>query len=316
MKENKRGESPILIIRWSETCNNKCVMCSLNGGDKKEESVAFENILEQLREGRENRHTNVEFTGGEPTFRPRLDEAMAYAKKIGYTQIGISTNGRMLGDRVFSENLVKNGMTDATIALHGPNAETHEKITNSPGSFAEISAGLENLKELNVHVSIDSVLCRLNVDVFEKIGDFLLEKGIDNWSISDLVPDGRGRDDYKKLAVDPEDLEGFGKRILPVLTKFSYAGIFNFSRCIFPAELPPRIVFFEIKKKMENWDMQGKAGRYSKEKTAYKDFYKKPFSGCDRCGYRDDCGGFWTDYLNIYGEEPILKIARENGFSK
>jgi molybdenum cofactor biosynthesis enzyme MoaA len=137
-EKDKRGEASILIIRWSETCNNRCVICSLCGGDKKEETVLFEDILKQLDEGRKVHHENVEFTGGEPTMRPRLDEAIAYAKKIGYRQIGLSTNGRLLADQVFSQNLVDNGLTEATIALHGPDAATHDRVTNSPGSFDEI----------------------------------------------------------------------------------------------------------------------------------------------------------------------------------
>jgi MoaA/NifB/PqqE/SkfB family radical SAM enzyme len=289
-------------------------MCSLCGGDKESESVLFEDILKQLDEGRKIKHENVEFTGGEPTVRPHLDEAVAYAKKVGYRQIGLSTNGRLLADRAFAKKLVDGGLTDVTIALHGPDAATHDRITSSPGSFEEIIVAIKNLKDFGVRINIASVFCRLNAHNFEKIGSLLLKQGnIEHWSISDMVPDGRGQAAYQDLAVSPEDLARFGAKIISVLVKFPYAGIFNFSRCVFPKEIPQKIIFFDIRKKMDNWDMEGKAGRYAKEESAYKDVHKKFFSECERCPERGTCGGFWSDYIEIYGEKPLSEMAKNSG---
>jgi MoaA/NifB/PqqE/SkfB family radical SAM enzyme len=283
-------------------------MCSRQGGDKGKRIVPFDNILRQIKEGYPE-HTVIEFTGGEPTVRPKLAEAIHYAKKIGYTKISISTNGRQLGNLSYAKKLVASGLTFATIALHGPDSKTHDAITRHPGSFKDLMAGIENLQRLNVQVLIASVLCRLNASVFHNIPRILISLGINSWSISDIVPESRGNVNYNLLAVDPEILARFGREILPFLEKFSYVAIFNFSRCVFPVSLPKNIQFFDIEKRLELCDIQGKSGRFRMESNQYVDTNKSRLPVCEKCRYGKQCGGFWTEYIKKYGPQPILKIV-------
>ncbi|MDD4931115.1 MAG: radical SAM protein [Candidatus Colwellbacteria bacterium] len=304
----------MIFVRWANRCNNNCEMCSLHSDDSRDESMSFEEAAEFTIKNIDE-YSNIEFTGGEPTIKEGLLELVALAKKTGYDKICISTNGRRLSDENFCHALAENGLNVVTFALHGHNAETHERMSRVIGSFEESMEGIKNvLNEPTMALAITSVLSRHNHETFSEIGKMLIEMGVKQWSISDLIPDGRAQDIYDSLSLSPSEMGKSLAEAIPLFPGFYQVGIFNFSRCFFPEELYRNVAFFDTKAKADLWDIEGKEGRYEKEGEVYHDFHKTYLGICEKCPAYETCGGVWKRSLELYGPSEMEKIARVNGF--
>ncbi len=307
------NENAVTIIRWANKCNNRCVMCSVHSGADRAEELTFEEAKEQIRKNAPD-HRHIEFTGGEPTVREGVIDLIKFAKECGYKQIGISTNGRRLANKEYSDALVGAGLNYATIAVHGHDAETHEKMTDAKGSFEEGVQGIKNLLATGATVSVASVMNRFNHQTFHKIGELLLDIRVSFWAISDLIPDGRAKDIYEELCVSPREKEQSLLETVPVFMGVANVSIFNFPRCYLPQELPKHVFFFDTKSKMELWNVKGVDGKYKKEGDVYQDVHKAYIPMCLDCSKYESCGGFFKKELELFGPEEAEGVARRNGF--
>src|SRR5680860_186576 len=88
-------------VRLSFACDNACVFCGQDGHPDTPElgGDALENLdlghLAQLRE----RHDELTFIGGEPALDARLPKAIASARGLGFSAIGLQTNGWALATK-------------------------------------------------------------------------------------------------------------------------------------------------------------------------------------------------------------------------
>ena len=74
-------------------------------------------VKQDLELARKNGAEKIVFTGGEPTIRKDILNLVAYAKKIGFSDILIITNGRMCSYPEFMDKLVANGLTSLCFSL-------------------------------------------------------------------------------------------------------------------------------------------------------------------------------------------------------
>ena len=85
------------ILYIAERCNQKCVFCLEENGEWAEfidpSTVEVFGVLDRLR-GLGGEH--ITFMGGETFFRKDLDRIIAHAKEVGYTRVGVTTNGTVL----------------------------------------------------------------------------------------------------------------------------------------------------------------------------------------------------------------------------
>ncbi len=303
------------LVRWSNKCNNRCAMCSLRCMDgENAEVMPYEEAKNIVRRNSEE-YSRIEFTGGEPTVDDRILELVALARQVGYTDIGVGTNGRRFSDKVFCDGIIEAGLTRATIALHGHDAEVHEKITSIPGSFNETTLGIRNLLESSkVIVSVVSVLNRMNYATYHKIGELVSSLGVSQWGIADLVPDGRAYDNYDELSLTPIEAYDVIQKTKEIFGHLGSINIFNFSRCFFPKELERNVEFFDTRTKAEFWKNDGIEGRMSEDNGIYRDKQKVYLPFCLECSYYKDCGGFWTKNVETYGLSGIKEVALKNKF--
>lgn len=135
-------------LGWA--CNNDCVFCGEQ--ERREHSreigmfrIAGEQVKADLLRYRRAGYNHVTFLGGEPTIRKDILELVKLARMLGYRNVFLTTNGRRLGDREFLRALLKAGLTDVCVSVHGPDPATHDALTQRPGSFAQAEAALANL---------------------------------------------------------------------------------------------------------------------------------------------------------------------------
>ena len=145
MAEARRVE---INLGWA--CNNDCVFCGEQ--ERRERSrdagmfhISGEKVRADLARYREEGFDHLTFLGGEPTIRKDIVELVRTARRLGYRNVFLTTNGRRLGDRRFLRRLLRAGLTDVCVSLHGPDAETHDGLTRRAGSFAQAEKALLNL---------------------------------------------------------------------------------------------------------------------------------------------------------------------------
>src|SRR5690606_3931483 len=77
--------------------------------------------------GPNDRHDEISFVGGEPALDPRLPELIEQARGLGFSAIGLQTNGqRLAADRPLFDRLVGAGLRDLHLSIHAPTAEAHD----------------------------------------------------------------------------------------------------------------------------------------------------------------------------------------------
>ena len=141
-------------------------MCS-NTGDK---SLFFRDTEELLRRARFLRDTGfrrVVVTGGEATIHPGFWTVIEWLSANGITW-DINSHGRSFSTPGFAERAVGNGLQRAIVSLHSFDAPTSAAIFGVSEEAHEGSvAGIRALVEAGVHVMLNCVISRLNLDQLE-----------------------------------------------------------------------------------------------------------------------------------------------------
>lgn len=200
---SRAAEGRRVEVHLGTLCNNRCAFC-MSGveRDHKEPWAALDRVKEELRHFRAEGCRAAGFLGGEPTVYPRILEAVAYAKGLGYDRISICTNGTRLSDPAFCAELAEAGLTRVTLSVHSHRAEVEDgPMTRVPGNLARKLAGLKNLTALRAKglladgIALNPVLSRLNMDELEEYVAFFGALGLDDIRFNFIWPQGAALDD-------------------------------------------------------------------------------------------------------------------------
>jgi MoaA/NifB/PqqE/SkfB family radical SAM enzyme len=147
-------------------CNNSCRFCDQEAA--RLQNLPAPDLKPLIQEAVDRGAQRITFCGGETTVAPQqLVEGAREARRLGVEDLGIFTNGRMLGYEKLTSGLIKLGVGRFDISLHGVNQLTHEWITQVPGSFLQTLSGIRETRRLGAEVTIHMVLLRSN---FRQLG--------------------------------------------------------------------------------------------------------------------------------------------------
>jgi len=181
VKERKTKNGPRLSrrgeIRMGFRCNARCGFCYYKDllDNPKDKEPKTEKIFQQLRSLRVNGASEVEFTGGEPTIKPDLWKAVAYAKELGFVNVSLVTNGIRLAKRAQLERLADSGLNDILFSVHGHTAELHDQHTSIPGSFEKLLEAISHAKALGLRVRTTTTITSQNHLFLETLTGFLID---------------------------------------------------------------------------------------------------------------------------------------------
>ncbi len=169
--------SPRMICYTGFKCNLRCRFCyyleSLESNCANDRTTA--QIRRQLKIGRWLGKTQVEFTGGEPTIRGDFPELVAYARRLGYREIGLITNGIRMAQADYCRELRDAGINDILFSFHSYDPEIHDWLTRLSGSHAKMSAAVRNAQDLGMPFRFNSVVTAANCHVLNEHMEFLLK---------------------------------------------------------------------------------------------------------------------------------------------
>lgn len=276
-------------------CNNDCAICMLSKVKSSLPVIGFDRynkaLIDIMRDGR---FQNLILSGAEVTTFDALDSYIQCAAALGWFQkIQIQTNGRRLSDVAYLKHLIRCGVNEFFVSIHGFE-ETHDAATRIPGSFKQTLTGLQNLSGYDANVITNTVLTRRNLPEIIRFVSFLCEQRVSEIHLWNYFPmEGT---DSRDLIVAFNDLI----QLLPELHSLVRASgkalvIKSFPLCL-PAEPP---IYFDSVFPV----------------TILPDLFWREFGKCGfgKCVHRDtgacntvECWGMSGAYLLKYGDERSL----------
>lgn len=183
-------------IALTYRCQNNCVFCYASAGDRgnREGEMSADQvkrIIDAIVD--DARVPTLSFTGGEPTVRPDLPELVSYASSRGL-RVNLITNGIICGNKNYVQKLKKSGLKSAQVSLEAVDEDLHNRIVQNPGAYRATLKGLENLVEAGIHTHTNTTLCGPNIEHFPRLIDFLVEMGMEYFSMNMVIRTGGGVD--------------------------------------------------------------------------------------------------------------------------
>jgi len=287
-------------------CNNHCLFCVQ--GDKR--NFCFhktkKEIDSSLKEAYEQGNKEVVFTGGEPTLHPNFLEIIKYAKKLGFREIQIQTNGRLFAYKDFCLKTIQAGATQFSPALHGHNAKIHDFLTNAKGSFDQTTEGIKNLKSFDQYVLTNTVITSKNAKHLPQIAKILVDLRVNQFQFAFIHLGGTAFKNKDWITPKKSEIMSYVKKGLNVGIKANkkvmteaipYCLMKGYENYIAEKVIPPSVVY--------------DAGFVVKDYHKYrKDKGKSKGPNCRKCKYFDVCEGPWKEYPEIYGWDEFHPIKK------
>lgn len=283
-------------IKIHFNCNNHCDFCAQGHKRKFIKPKTLQEIQKILTDAQKNNIEGVVFTGGEPCLHPDIIECIKTASELGFKDIQLQTNARMLSDFNFCKKLKLAGLTEVGPSLHGSKPQIHNKLTHSK-SFHQTVAGIINSKKLGLKVITNTVITSLNYKDLPDIAKLLVYLKVDQFQFAFIHIVGTAWENRKwivpkKTIIMPyvyKALDYGIKSKIPCYTEaIPYCLMKGYENCIAERIIPDGPVA-DANFYLEDYT------KYRKEKGKIK--HKK----CKKCYYYNICEGPWKEYPEIYG---------------
>ena len=164
------------ILDIQNGCNQACVFC-LEDDDSRpvlgNPTIAEVKVL--IADLRERGASHITFMGGETFFRKDLGSIIGEARRIGFTRIGVTTNGSILSKIGYLRKQVEAGLDFIEFSLHGHNAEVANAIARRADAFARQAIALAQIDALAVPTIFNVVICEENKDHLLDIARYVVE---------------------------------------------------------------------------------------------------------------------------------------------
>jgi len=293
------------------TCNNNCWFCSemLNKGKP---NIPTNDVKNELLNSRKNGVQRIVFTGGEPTVRPDIVELVSYAKFLGFQEIFIITNGRMLFYKEFARRLAKAGLTHILFSLHAPRAEIHDFLTQSPGSFEQTVQGIKNMVNVGkVVVENNTVITQKNYRYLPELAELLIGLGVSYYEFilvnpitirycfgsrfGEFVPQLHKIEKYVHKALDI----GIKRGIWCTAEGIPLCYMKGYEKHVTELNMVPERMILGPSRAVPD------VNKSRIEKSKIKG------EKCKKCRYYLICEGIWGHYAEYYGTGELKPIAGE-----
>jgi MoaA/NifB/PqqE/SkfB family radical SAM enzyme len=290
------------------SCNNRCAFCLDRQLAPAVADKSASRLRQELARARRAGADSLDLLGGEPTLRGDLPDLVRYARGLGFRRVLITTNGRMLCYRPLAASLVRAGVTEFRISLHGHSAALHDSLTGVPGSFLQLAAGMDNLRGLGYRrLSVNTTVVAANFRFLPKIMARAGSLGASTINlIYGFVPGAGYRDMVPRLS----EAAPFVRRCLRPGNCVEAVRLVNWPvPCAFP----------RVTGVQEDYKTTEKAYLRLKQSAGYAraDLAKKWRTAwapaCSSCAARPGCSGICADYLEAYGSDGVRPLLLRKG---
>lgn len=299
-----------LVLFTGYSCNSKCSFCiDLHKRDIPDKST--EQILAEIFRAKKQGVEYIEFIGGETTVRPDFFPMIRAAKKLGFQDIVVVTNGRMLSYPEFARETVEAGVTDLVFSIHGHDAELHDRLTAAPGSFEELLKGISNVRKMGFkRVFANCTIVQQNVPHLPDIGRLFLDLKIHHVEFIFVDPTyGGGFMYFDSLVPKISEAAPYMRQTLDLGRKHGirdwtvrYVPLCHFEDYLDQISEIREVELFHTRHwapEFTNNDVGASRPVYGRQKT----------ERCKGCSLFDRCEGIWIEYLKRFGDEELRPVG-------
>ena len=312
MSDQRAAGPPIrhLDIKLSYACNNNCIHCVV--ADQREAAIrtrgrdfrTAREVVSDLEAARRRGFELVTFTGGEPTLRKDLPLLVRTALSMGL-RVGLQTNARVLSVASARDPLCGLGVR-FVVALHGPDASVHDRVTRAPGSFEQTHRAIEALARAGEKVTGKVVISRGNVATLQAIAEVLLHAGVRRANFT--FPHGLGNAAKDFTGVVPRLSEVIGplRDAVSVLREAGAEVVTEAIPLCVLGDLAPLAseTFYRERVRSEVRQLDQGPRDWSRDRVQEG---KAKGSACGDCALDPRCEGVWKEYLEAYGDRELGK---------
>ncbi|MDE2142447.1 MAG: radical SAM protein [Elusimicrobia bacterium] len=308
-----RTHDAVFELFLNYACQAKCAFC-YNPPITDEllrRELSFAQAAEALYAAARGGAKKLNLHGGEVTLRDDLPKILRLARKVGFTEITLVTNGVRLGDERYARSLIAAGVTHVRMSLHAGEAVLHDRIVVVPGAFERLTRGIAHLKKLGVPVGLNFVIVRANAKALPAfLRRFVLREKIEDVIV--YFPHERGMMGLNAAAIGVSYSEARGPLLASaaLLDKAGKLGallIANVPPCAAP-ELADLLLDWERDPGAAPAGMLGPEGRATDLK-AMKDGQKGRVPACRACALKDRCRGVEPEYVRRFGDGEFRALA-------
>lgn len=287
------------------SCINNCRFCAVADKRKLGDKTTQE-IKQDIIDAFESGAREIVFTGGECTIREDIFEIIELAKKTGFLNIQIQSNGRMFSDKEFYKRTLMAGMTEFSPALHGHTAELHDFLTRRNGSFRETVLGIYNVRKFgsSIRIITNTVVTKYNYKFLPEIASLLVKLGVHQYQFAFVHAQGNAYKYFKYIVPKMNEVipyikqgldVGIKRGLMVMVEAVPFCLLKGYERYVSENYIPPTQLR-EKNRFIERFeDVRINEG-------------KKKFSQCVICKYNPVCEGSWKEYPEYFGDEEFQPV--------
>ncbi len=297
-------------------CNAKCPFC-YNPPLTPELlrlDLSYEQAVQSLYRAAKTGAKRLNLHGGEVTLRDDLPKILVLARKLGFEQITVVTNGIRFSDPGYTRSLKDAGATNLRFSIHAGDAAIHDAIVAIPGAFERALKGIVNARAAGLPLGMNFVLIRKNVaalpDFLER---FCVKDGIDDVIV--YFPHLRGMMEINAAAeglryadAASSVREGFAR--LEPAGKRGCVLLANFVPCVLP-ELTDRMIDWSHPGDGIPGAAQTHPEGFTEDILAMKDDQRRRVAACASCALGGRCLGVEREYQARFGEADFAALSAD-----
>ncbi len=147
-------------------CNVRCRFCYYVTRHYEEWSTEL--IKRQIDFAAQAGMKDIDFSGGESSFRKDFIELIEYASRYNFRSICTLTNGIKFADEEFMQRAVNAGLTEILFSIHGYDEQNHDWLTMAKGSYKKIHRAIELAKKYGLAIRTNTTVTSANYERLEE----------------------------------------------------------------------------------------------------------------------------------------------------
>ncbi|MBO4555712.1 MAG: radical SAM protein [Elusimicrobiales bacterium] len=309
--EKERYKKIVLFTGYA--CSNNCRFC-MNADKRGFEPRTTEELLREIYLAKKEGADILEMIGGESAMRRDFRLLLKTAKKIGISETIIATNGRVFADKDYAKELLDSGLDSIIFSLHGAKAETHDWLTQTPGSHDLLMKAIENVRSLGLNrIYGNTTVVKQNCMELPDIARMYAAWGFTNVEFIFVDPTcGGAHNNFRLLVPKISDCAPYMRQALDIGNS---AGFTQWKAryvplCHFKGHLSH---ISEINEKKlyhsEHWAQDFYDGDSVANRAGISRI--KP-QKCSSCTLYSDCEGIWREYIRHYGDEELSPVEKQD----
>ncbi len=137
----------ILNLFLNYSCNARCGFCfnPAEPSEREWRGMSTQKAAAVMIDAYKAGYRSVSFIGGEATARPDFLKLVAAARRIGFEDQRLVTNGFKLAERGYADAIVRAGMKGIDISIHSHLPEINDRLLGVPGATEKALKAIANI---------------------------------------------------------------------------------------------------------------------------------------------------------------------------